>query len=75
MIFILLLLCSKVNLCVCKNGAFTQIVLLTGSNFEMQHGSHSSVFQLLKEKNSRRFQNWIQTWRHELEPVACRVKA
>lgn len=38
--------------CVCKNGAFTQIVLLTGSSFEMQHGSYSSVFQLLKEISS-----------------------
>lgn len=59
MIFILLLLCSKVNLCVCKNGAFTQIVLLTGSSFEMQHQSHSSVLQLLKEKSSGRLWKWI----------------
>lgn len=52
MIFIFLLLCSKVNLCVCKNGAFTETMLLTGSSFEVQCESHSSVFHLLKEKSS-----------------------
>lgn len=45
------------------------VMLLTGSSLEMQHGSHSSVFQLLKEKSSGRLWNWMEAWRHELESV------
>lgn len=52
MIFILLLLCLKVNLC--AKMVHLHIMLLTGSSFEMQHGSHSSVFQLPEEKSSGR---------------------
>lgn len=48
MIFILLLPCLKVNLCVCvqRQCIYTD-VLLTGSSFEMQHGILSSASHLL----------------------------